>query len=85
VTSKYELVGQLVIQTNKAKTNPIKAKTKPIQTQFVERAKLMQHVYIKRIKKKNAAMGYEKTNPKQTQSVFSPSCPRRATGYLMSG
>ena len=26
--------GQLVIQTNKPKTNPIKAKTNPIQTQF---------------------------------------------------
>jgi len=51
----------LVIQTNKAKTNPI-------QTQLLQRAKLMQSVNIQRIMKKNAAMGYEKTNPKKTQS-----------------
>ena len=31
VTSKYVHVGQLVIQTNKAKTNPIKPNTKPIK------------------------------------------------------
>jgi len=30
-TSKYVLVGHLVIQTNKAKTNPIKANSKPIK------------------------------------------------------
>jgi hypothetical protein len=28
----------------------------------------MQSVYLQRIMKKNADMGYEKTNPKQTQS-----------------
>jgi len=49
------------------KTNPIKAKTKPIQTQLLQRAKMMQSVYIQRIKKKNANMGYEKTNPIQSQ------------------
>jgi len=55
-----------VIQTNKAKTNPIKAKTKPIQTQLLQRPKLMQSEYLQRIKKKNAAMGQKnkaKTKP----------------------
>jgi len=33
VTSKYVQVGHLVIQTNKANSNPIKAKANPIQTQ----------------------------------------------------
>jgi len=42
-------------------------KTNPIQTQFAERVKLMQSVYLQRIMKKNADMGYEKTKPKQTQ------------------
>jgi len=56
----------LVIRKNKAKTNPIKAKTNPIQTQLLRRAKLMQSVYLQRIKKKYAAMGQKKqtqTNP----------------------
>jgi hypothetical protein len=35
VTSNYVHVGQLVIQTNKAKTNPI-------QTQFHERSKMLE-------------------------------------------
>jgi len=54
----------LVIRKKQSQTNPIKAKTKPIQTQFIERAKLMQTQYIQRIMKKNAAMGYKK----QTQT-----------------
>jgi len=62
-------------------------KTNPIQTQFVERAKSMQSVYLQGIKKKNADMSFEKTNPIQTQSrnssrapmsdrVFNPGKPR---------
>ena len=43
-------------------------KTNPKQTQFKKRVKLMQSVYLQRIMKKNADMGYEKTNPIQTQS-----------------
>jgi hypothetical protein len=34
VTSKYMQVGQLVIQTNKAKTKPIQTQTKPILGQY---------------------------------------------------
>ncbi len=34
VTSKYVQHGQLVIQTNKAKTNPIQTQTKPILAQY---------------------------------------------------
>ena len=59
VTSIYVQVGHLVIQTNKAKT-------KPIQTQFVERAKMMQSMYLQRITMKNVNMGKKnkaKTNP----------------------
>jgi hypothetical protein len=48
------------------KTNPIKAKTNPIQTQLLQRAKLMQHVYLQPITKKNAAMGQKK------QTQFKP-------------
>jgi hypothetical protein len=64
VTSKYVQHGQLVIQTNKAKTNPI-------QTQFIERAKLMQSVYLQRIMKNNADMGQKK------QSQFKANLVRR--------
>jgi len=45
------------------KTNPIQTQSNPI----AERVKLMQSVYLQRIMKKNAAKGYEKTKPKQTQ------------------
>jgi len=45
------------------KTNPIQTQTNPI----AERVKLMQSVYLQRIMEKNAAKGYEKTKPKQTQ------------------
>jgi len=46
-----------------------KAKTKPIQTQFEKRAKLMQSVNIQRIMKKNANMGPKKqTQNKPNQS-----------------
>ncbi len=50
-------IGHLV------KTNPIQTQSNPI----AERVKLMQSVYLQRIMKKNADMGYEKTKPKQTQ------------------
>ena len=53
-------IGHLVIGKNKANSNPIKAKTNPIQTQFAERAKMMQSEYLQRIMKNNAAKGYEK-------------------------
>jgi len=52
-----DTIGYLV------KTNPIQTQSNPI----AERAKLMQSVYLQRIMKKNAAKGYEKTKPKQTQ------------------
>jgi len=42
-------------------------KTKPKQTQFAKRVKLMQSLYLQRNMKKYAAKGYEKTKPKQTQ------------------
>jgi len=45
------------------KTNPIQTQTNPI----CQMVKLMQSVYLQRIMKKNAAKGYEKTKPKQTQ------------------
>ncbi len=45
------------------KTNPIQTQSNPI----AERVKLMQSVYLQRIMKKNAAKGYKKTKPKQTQ------------------
>jgi len=55
-------IGHLV------KTNPIQTQSNPI----AERVKLMQIVYLQRIMKKNAAKGYEKANPKQTQFPKSP-------------
>jgi len=47
-------------------------KTNPIQTQFLQRVKLMQSVYLQRIMEKNAAKGYEKTKPIQTQFLQRP-------------
>jgi len=35
---------------------------------IAERVKLMQSLYLQRITKRNAAKGYEKTNPIQTQN-----------------
>jgi len=52
----YENKRDWTLGQNKPKTNPI-----------AERVKLMQSVYLQRIMKKNAAKGYEKTKPKQTQ------------------
>ena len=67
----YEYKHNWTLGENKPNSNPIK----PNQTQFGERIKLMQSVYLQRIMKKNADMSYEKTKPKQTQ--FKP-CPERS-------
>ncbi|MFB0553782.1 MAG: hypothetical protein ACETWQ_10765 [Phycisphaerae bacterium] len=73
---KINPIGHLV------KTNPIQTQFKPNQTQFAERVKLMQSVYLQRIMKKNAAKGYEKTKPKQTQNKPNSNpikaCPERS-------
>ena len=55
-TRAYENIANWTLGENKPKTNPIS-----------QRVKLMQSVYLQRIMKKNAAKGYEKTKPKQTQ------------------
>jgi len=50
-----------------------KANSNPIQTQFDERPKLMQSVYIQRIMKKNANMGQKnkaKTNPISNETML---------------
>jgi hypothetical protein len=46
-------------------------KTKPKQTQFPQRVKLIQSVYLQRIMEINVDMGSEKTNPIK-------SCPERS-------
>jgi len=56
-TSDYENKSNWTLGENKPNSNPI-----------AERVKLMQSMYLQRIMKKNAAKGYERTNPKQTQS-----------------
>ncbi len=53
----YENIANWTLGENKPNSKPI-----------CQRAKLMQSVYLQRIMKKNAAKGYEKTNPKQTLS-----------------
>ncbi len=50
---KINAIGHLV------KANPIQTQSNPI----AERVKLTQSVYLQRFMKKNAAKGYEKTNP----------------------
>jgi hypothetical protein len=42
-------------------------KNKPNSNPIAKRVKLMQSLFLQRIMKKIAAMGYEKTKPKQTQ------------------
>ncbi len=69
--------GHLVIQTNKAKTNPI-------QTQLLQRAKLMQSVYIQRNMNKNADKGYKKTKPKQSQFRNNSGAPSRPGCLLIN-
>ena len=46
-------------------------KTKPKQTQFAKRVKLIQNVYLQRIMKNNADMGYEKQTQKNPISRHS--------------
>ncbi len=55
-TKDYENDNTFRLPENKPNTKPI-----------CQRVKLMQSVYLQRIMKKNAAKGYEKTNPIQTQ------------------
>jgi len=61
VTMNYKIFIPLAGQKNKPNSNPI-----------AERVKLMQSLYLQRIIKKNAAKGYEKTKPKQTQFLKRP-------------
>jgi len=56
ITKDYRKKDDFAVQKNKAKTNPI-----------LQRVKLMQNIYLQRIMKNNADMGYEKTKPNQTQ------------------
>ena len=55
-TMNYENIIDWTLGENKPNSNPI-----------CQRVKLMQSLYLQRIMKKNAAKGYEKTKPKQTQ------------------
>jgi len=75
-TKDYENFIPLAGQKNKPNSNPIKANLVR-RRRIAERVKLMQSVYLQRIMKKNAAKGYEKTNPIQTQFKpnHSQSCP----------
>ncbi len=57
----YENKSNWTIGQNKPNSNPI-----------AERVKLMQSLYLQRIMNKNAAKGYEKTKPKQTQFQKEP-------------
>jgi len=59
-TTDYENKSNWTLGESKPKTNPIS-----------QRVKLMQSVYLQKIMKKNAAKGYEKTKPKQTQLLKS--------------
>jgi len=62
--------GTFGYSDKQTQTNPIKAKTDPIQSQLLQRVKLMQSVYLQRIMKKNTEMGQKnkaKTNPIQSQ------------------
>jgi len=66
VTSKYVLIGHLVIQTAK----PIQSQFKPIQSQFVENGEIDTKFSYTRAYEENMAMG-QKTNPiKANQSQF---------------
>ena len=56
LTKYYENIANWTLGENKPNSKPI-----------CQRVKLMQSVYLQRIMKKNAAKGYEKTNPNQTQ------------------
>ena len=67
VTSKYVLIGHLVIQT----TKPIQSQLKPILSQFAEREKLMQSYHIQRLMKKNPAICQKKqTQLTQLKPIF---------------
>jgi hypothetical protein len=60
----YESKSNWTFGENKPNSKPIQTQSNPI----AERVKLMQSVYLQRNMKKNAAKGYEKTKPKQSQS-----------------
>jgi len=63
----YENKSNWTFGENKPNSNPNKPNLVR-RRRITKRVKLMQSVYLQRITKKNAAKGYEKTNPKQTQS-----------------
>jgi len=63
VIMNYERKSDWTPGENKPNSKPIQTQSNPI----AERVKLMQSVYLQRNMKKNAAKGYEKTKPKQTQ------------------
>jgi hypothetical protein len=63
LTRNYDNICACRVPENKPNSKPIQTQTNPI----CQRVKLMQSMYLQRIMKKNAAKGYEKTNPKQTQ------------------
>ncbi len=60
----YEEKSDWTLGENEPKTNPKRTQSKPI----AERVKMMQCVYLQRIMKKNADLGYDKTKPIQSQT-----------------
>jgi hypothetical protein len=59
----YVQGGQLVIQTNKAKTNPIQTQSNPI----CRKAKIDAKFVFTSDYEENVPMGHKKTKPKQSQ------------------
>jgi len=64
LTSNYVQVGQLVIQTNKAKQSQFKANSNPIAS----KGKIDVKCIFTMDYEENRGYGPKKTNPKQTQS-----------------
>ena len=71
LTTDYENKSDWTLGQNKPNSNPIKANSNPIKANskpIAERVKLMQSVYLERIKKKNTAKGYEKQSQNKPNS-----------------
>jgi len=63
ITKDYEKNTLGELGKNKPNSNPIQTQFKPNSNPISQRVKLMRSVYLQRIMKNNADMGYEKTNP----------------------
>ena len=74
----YENKCNWALGENKPNSNPIQTQFKPNQSQFAERAKLMQSLYLQRIMKKIRLRAMKKQSQNKPNSNPIKACPERS-------